>query len=104
MSTSVLYRALGIRGCKHQSIREAQGAISLPIQHDDCELKCLDCSGVNVRRRGSLPRSWQTPPIGKRMVTVFADVSSVMIAERRVRFPCHSLNRTDRIREIPNGW
>ena len=77
MSTSVLCRALGIRGYKHQSIREVQGAISMRVRHDGSELKCPACRGVNVRRRGTLARSWQAPPIGNRSVTVFADVPRV---------------------------
>ncbi|MFQ5734866.1 MAG: hypothetical protein ACE5KM_23270 [Planctomycetaceae bacterium] len=34
MSTSVLYRALGIRGYKHQSICEQDGGIVLRVRHD----------------------------------------------------------------------
>ena len=77
MSTSVLYRALGIRGYKHQSIREQQGVISLRMRHDGSELKCPRCSGTNVSRRGTVPRSWAAPPIGNRPVTVFADLPRI---------------------------
>ena len=70
MSTSVLYRALGIRGYKHQSIREEKGAISLRVRHHGSETTCPGCRGTNVRRRGTLPRSWQAPPIGTRCVPV----------------------------------
>lgn len=77
MSTSVLYRALGIRGYKHQSISEEQGAISLRVRHDGSALKCPGCHGSNIRRRGTVPRSWSAPPIGNRTVTVFAEVPRI---------------------------
>jgi len=34
MSTSVLYRALGIRGYKHQSIKQQDGGIVIRVRHD----------------------------------------------------------------------
>jgi len=77
MSTSVLYRALGIRGYKHQSIREQDGGIVLRVRHDGSELKCPQCGGSNVCRRGTVPRSWSAPPIGRRPVTVLAEVPRI---------------------------
>jgi transposase len=77
MSTSVLYRALGIRGYKHQSIREQDGGIVLRIRHDGSDLACPQCGGADVWRRGTVPRSWAAPPIGRRPVTLFADVPRI---------------------------
>ena len=77
MSTSVLYRALGIRGYKHRSISEQQGGITLRVRHDGSTLNCPSCRGSNIRRRGTVPRSWSAPPIGNRAVTVFADVPRI---------------------------
>ena len=77
MSTSVLYRALGIRGYKHQSIREQNGGITLRVRHDGTELKCPRCGGSNISRRGTVPRSWSALPIGNRPVTVFANVPRI---------------------------
>ena len=77
MSTSVLYPALGIRGYKHRSISEQQGAVSLRVRHDGSELKCPECGGSNISRRGTVPRSWSAPPIGNRPVTVFANVPRI---------------------------
>jgi len=77
MSTSVLYRALGIRGYKHQSIREQNGGITLRVRHDGTELKCPRCGGSNISHRGTVPRSWSALPIGNRPVTVFADVPRI---------------------------
>ena len=77
MSTSVLYRALGIRGYKHQSIRDQGGGITLRVRHDGTELKCPQCGGSNISRRGTVPRRWSALPIGNRPVTVFANVPRI---------------------------
>jgi transposase len=49
----------------------------LRVRHDGSELSCPQCGGANVVRRGTVPRSWQAPPIGNRPVTVFADVPRI---------------------------
>ena len=77
MSTSVLYRALGVRGYVHQSIRQEQGGVIIRMQHDDSDLNCPLCKGANIIRRGTVPRSWAAPPIGAKSVTLFADVPRV---------------------------
>jgi len=77
MSMSVFYRALGIRGYKHQSIKEQDGGIVMRVRHDGSGLACPQCGGVNVVRRGSVPRSWSSVPIGRRPVTVFAEVPRI---------------------------
>lgn len=77
MSTSVLYRALGIRGYQHQSIREQDGGVVLRARHDGSEVRCPHCGGSNVGLRGTVPRSWHAPPIGRRPVTLFADVPRI---------------------------
>ena len=77
MSTSVLYRALGIWGYKHQSISESSGWIRLRVRHAGNRPCCPDCKRNNIRLRGTVSRSWQSPPIGNRTVTVFAKVPRV---------------------------
>lgn len=77
MSTSVFYRALGIRGYKHQSIKEQDGGLVMRVRHDGSELTCPHCGGTNVLRRGTVPRSWSAVPIGHRPVTVFAEVPRI---------------------------
>ena len=84
MSTSVLYQALGIRGYKHQAIRQQNGGITLRMRHDGSSLECPHCKSTNVSRRGTVPGRWSAPPIGTRPVTVFADVP---------RIECHDCGR-----------
>ena len=77
MSTSVLYRALGLRGYKHQSIREQDGGIVIRVRHDGSRLSCPHCGGADVVRRGTVPRKWSAVPIGHRPVTIFAAVPRI---------------------------
>ncbi len=74
MSTSVLYRVLGVRGYVHQSIRQQQGGVCIRMRHDGSELTCPQCRGTNVIRRGTVSKCWSAPPIGSRPVTLFAEV------------------------------
>ena len=74
MSTSVLYRALGIRGYVHQSIVKRDGGLVLRVRHDGKPRLCPHCGSTNVVRRGTVPRGWRAPPIGRWPVMVFARV------------------------------
>ena len=101
MSTSVLSRALGIRGYKHQSIREQDGGITLRVRHDGTERNSPQCGGSNISRRGIVPRRWPALPIGNRPVTVLANVPRTYCFSQRSRFihssyswPHYSLSRT----------
>jgi len=77
MSTSVFYRALGIRGYKHQSIKEQNGGIVIRVRHDGRKLTCPQCNGSNVIRRGTVPGQWSTVPVGRKPVTIFANVPRI---------------------------
>jgi transposase len=77
MSTSVLYRALGLRGYEHRSIREQGGGLLMHVQPARPVACCSQCQGRNIVHRGTVPRSWLAPPIGRQPVTVFADVPRV---------------------------
>ena len=77
MSTSVFYRSLGIRGYKHQSVKEQDGGLVMRVRHDGSELTCPRCGGSNVIRRGTVPKSWSTVPIGRKPVTIFAEVPRI---------------------------
>jgi transposase len=47
------------------------------VRHDGSELACPQCGGSNIVRRGTVPRSWSAVPIGRKPVTVFADVPRI---------------------------
>jgi transposase len=77
MSTSVLYRALGLRGYEHQSIRERGGGIVMRMRPASPVTCCPTCQSRNIVHRGTVPRSWAAPPIGRKPVTVFAAVPRI---------------------------
>ncbi len=85
MSTSVLYKALGVRSYVHQSIRLQEGGVLIRMQHDGSGLICPQCDGTNIIRRGTVPRSWSAPPIGARPVTLFADVPRIECRDCRIQ-------------------
>jgi len=74
MSTSVLYRALGIRGYKHQSIRNQDGGIVLRARHDGKSLSCPHCGSANVGQRAG-------KPVRLRFVLKNADLYSLRFAK-----------------------
>lgn len=47
------------------------------VRHEGGAIVCPSCGGANVVRRGTVPRSWSAPPIGKRPVTIFAEVPRI---------------------------
>lgn len=71
------YQALGIRGYKHRSFTRRKGHIHLCAGHDGAPLCCPKCKGTDIRRRGTVPRMWRSPPIGANTVSVTADVPRV---------------------------
>lgn len=85
MSTSELYKALGVRGYVHQSIRLQEGGVLIRMQHDGSDLSCPQCQGTNIVRRGTVPRSWAAPPIGSKPVMLFADVPRIECRDCRIQ-------------------
>ncbi|MCA9056202.1 MAG: ISL3 family transposase [Planctomycetaceae bacterium] len=77
MSTSVLYRALGVRGYEHESIREREGGIVMRMRLASPVTSCPQCRGREIVHRGTVPRSWSAPPIGRKPVTLFAEVPRI---------------------------
>jgi transposase len=72
-----LYRALGVRGYVHKSIRQQDGGLAIRLEHDGGELTCPHCCSTNVIRRGTVPKRWSAPPLGSKPVTLFAEVPRI---------------------------
>jgi transposase len=85
MSTSVLYRALGVRGYEHLSIREQGGGVVMHLRPAEPVTCCPQCQGRNIVHRGTVPRSWSAPPIGQRPVTLFAQVPRIECRDCRAQ-------------------
>lgn len=74
MSTSLLYHALGIRGCLYRSTRYVDGATELVIEHDPASLRCPHCGSADVVGAGKVERKFRAVPIGSRATFVVLDV------------------------------
>ena len=47
------------------------------VRHDGSDLRCPQCDGANIIRRGTVPKRWSTVPIGRKPVTLFAQVPRI---------------------------
>jgi transposase len=77
MSTSGVYRALGISGYRHRSARLEDGRLHIRLEHDGAPLTCPHCGSADVIKRGTVAKCWSAPPLGSKPVIVFADVPRV---------------------------
>lgn len=68
MSTSILYHGFGIYGYRYKSSLYQEGALIFTIEKDPSSLRCPNCKGFHVIRRGSLLRWFHTIPIGRKKV------------------------------------
>lgn len=71
MSTSVLYRAIGLGGYRHASARDEQGMVKLRMEPPESAVKCPGCGSSHVVRRGAYDRLVHAPPVGLRQTVVF---------------------------------
>ena len=77
MSTSVLYRVLGLPDYQHQSIKDKDGILTLRMRPPASAVKCPGCQSVDIVRRGTYTRIVHAPPVGARPVRVFIDACRV---------------------------
>ena len=81
MSTSLLYHALGIRGYDYVSTRYQEGEIIFTIRYKPEALKCPNCGGRDLIRRGSFPRRFIAPGIGMKPLSIELAVQRVECRE-----------------------
>ena len=68
MSTTLLYRAFGVRGYRYRSQSVESGCLIMTIAPRRSTLRCTGCGSADVECRGGVWREWQTVPIGSRPV------------------------------------
>lgn len=73
MSTSALYRAIGMNGYEHQAAWEEHGRFKLRARVAASRLRCPGCGSTNVVRRGRVDRMLHAPPIGLRCTVMFIE-------------------------------
>jgi transposase len=74
MSQSAVYRALGVEGHQHRSVRFQEGCVVIRMTMDPERLCCPGCGTSEVVRRGTETREYKAPPIAGRPVSVLVDV------------------------------
>ena len=77
MSTSLLYRVLGLPGYQHQSMKDEGGIIRFRVRPPESALCCPGCKSTSITRRGTYTRLVHAPPIGSRPVLFFIDAPRV---------------------------
>jgi transposase len=85
MSTTLLYRAFGVRGYRYRSQSIESGCLIMTIAPRRSTLRCTACGSADVECRGGVGRDWQTVPIGSR---------PVFLRMRVPRLHCWSCNVT----------
>src|SRR5262245_12681275 len=85
MSTSVLYHAFGLRGYRYVRTSYLEGFTVFRIEPDPKNLRCAACGSREVVRRGSVPRTFRTVPIGGKGVLIELEVPRLGCACGAVR-------------------
>jgi transposase len=85
MSTSLLYHAFGVRGYHYVKTEYVKGGVMFTIQAKTDACRCAVCGSENVWRQGSVVRSFRALPIGRRRVTLRAEIPRLL---------CHDCGRT----------
>lgn len=73
MSTSALYRAIGMKGYDHQAAWEESGTFRFRARVPSKKCVCPGCGSSNVIRRGTVDRLVHAPPIGLRNTVMFIE-------------------------------
>ena len=72
MSTSVLYRVIGLAGYRHLSVCDEQGGFKLSAEPPASAIRCPGCGSSQIIRRGTVDRRVVVPRVGLRKAVVFA--------------------------------
>jgi transposase len=77
MSTSLLYHGFGIRGYHHTRTDFGDGRVTFSIRQDPSTCRCSACGSADVIRRGEVPRTFLSVPIGSKPTAVTLRVPRV---------------------------
>jgi transposase len=77
MSTGIIYHGFGLRRYRHVRTSYRGGGIEFTVEPAPERLRCPSCRSWRVKRRGSVPRSIRTVPIGSKPVRLALDVPRV---------------------------
>jgi transposase len=85
MSTSLLYHAFGVRGYRYLKTAFVGGGVIYSIDRRTDSCRCSVCGSENVWRQGSVTRRFRTLPIGRKPVTLSAEIPRLL---------CHHCGKT----------
>jgi transposase len=85
MSTSLLYHAFGVRDYRYVKTEYVAGGVVVTIERKADTCRCTACGSENVGRQGSVRRPFRTLPIGRKPVTLRAEIP---------RLHCHDCGKT----------
>jgi transposase len=77
MSTSLLYRAFGIRGYQYTRTDYQGGQVIFTIHQDPQSCRCPACGSHQVKPRGHVERRFRTVPIGSKTTIVTLPIPRV---------------------------
>ena len=98
MSTSLLYHACGTRGYRYRRTEYVHGEIRFVIEQDPQTLCCGHCGSRQVMRAGQVTRSFKSPPMGSKPMSLVLPVQRLWCAAcgktRQVKIPFADERRT----------
>jgi transposase len=77
MSTSLLYRAFGLSGCKCSRTEYHDGQVIFSVGQEGVTYRCSACGSQQVISRGQVDRRFRSLPIGSRATIVALAVPHV---------------------------
>lgn len=85
MSTSLLYHAFGVRDYRYLRTEYVGGEVVFSIERRADTCRCSLCGSENVWRQGGVIRSFRAIPIGRKRVTLKAEIPRLL---------CHDCGKT----------
>ena len=77
MSTSLLYRAFGVRGYRYVRTDYTEGQVVFTIRREHATCRCSACGSGDVLSRGHVERRFRSLPIGRRTTSLVLPVPRV---------------------------
>jgi transposase len=85
MSTSLLYHVFGVRDYRYVKTEYVEGGVIFTIERKTATCRCAACGSESVWRQGSVTRPFRAPSIGRRPVTLRAEIPRLL---------CHDCGKT----------
>ncbi len=77
MSTSLLYRAFGIRGYEYRAARYIDGQVVFELRPSPGSLRCPVCRSLRVMQSGTCERIFRHIPIGSKPLNLLVEIPRV---------------------------